>query len=271
MKRYFDNHLNITFQKDFKFLFKIINQLQGELDLRLRGSYFNLYYKGNSLAAVKPKKTGYEIVIHEKFARNVFDQDKRISTPVRSGSYFRYWVEPKLLHPFFQANHLKKLGSNIKNVNYSEEIMFEQMLITDNMNNNDLIIIDRQITEKLLKNRLDLLALQNVGGNQFRFLVLEVKLGNNAELRDKVGTQLGGYISHIDKHFDAWKLNYEKVYQQLKQTGIYPKWPHSNIEIIKPVEGWVVVGHYSGIAQGAIKNLKSVYPNIIVKQLVNAL
>lgn len=269
MKRYIDNKLWDQILKDFQFLFKIINQLQGEFDLRLRGSYFNLYYKGNSLAAVKPQKNGYEIVIHEKFARDVFDQDKRIATPVRSGSYFRYWIEPKLLHPFFQANHLKKLGSNIKKVNYSEEIMFEQMLITDNMNNQEIIIIDRQVTETALKNRLDLLALINVGGNTFRFLVLEVKLGNNKELREKVGYQLNSYITHIEKHFDTWKQNYEMVYQQLKQTGIYPRWVHDQIEIIKPVDGWVVVGHYTGIANSAIVMLKNKCPGIVVKQFWN--
>ncbi len=269
MKRHLTNLLNQKFQKDFKFLFKLIKQLQGELDLRLRGTYFNIYYKGNSMAAVRFKNDRYEIKIHEKFARDVFDKDKRIATPERSGSYFRYLIESKLLHPFFQAKHLKKLGANIKKVNYGEEIMFEQMLITDNMDNQEIIIIDRQVTETALKNRLDLLALINVRENKFRFLVLEVKLGNNKELEGKVGTQLNGYINHIENHFDTWKHNYEMVYQQLKQTGIYIKWVHDQIEIVKHVEGWVVVGHYSGIANHAIKKLKMNFPNIVVKQFWN--
>ena len=39
---------------DFKFLFEIIEDkdFRGELDLALRDNYFNLYYKGNSLAKV---------------------------------------------------------------------------------------------------------------------------------------------------------------------------------------------------------------------------
>jgi len=47
----------------------------------------------------------------------------------------------------FQKKYLDKLFSNIKEVNYSEEITFEQMLITDNSDRSDLIIIDRQVTE----------------------------------------------------------------------------------------------------------------------------
>ena len=269
MKRYLTNSLKQKFQKDFQFLFKRIKQLQGELDLRLRGAYFNIYYKGNSMAAVRLNNDRYEIKIHEKFAKDVFVVDKRIATPVRSGNYLRYLIKPRLLHPFFQAKYLKKFGANIKKVNYGEEIMFEQMLITDNMDNQEIIIIDRQVTETALTNRLDLLALKNVEGNKFRFLVLEVKLGSNKELEEKVGTQLNGYITHIENHFDTWKHNYEMVYQQLKQTGIYSKWFHDQIEIVKPVEGWVVVGHYSGLANQAIKKLKMNYPNIVVKQFWN--
>lgn len=272
MKRYLTNLSNSRFQKDFKFLFKIINQSQGELDLRLRDNFFNLYYKGNSVAAVSFKKNGYEISIHEKFATNVFDQDKRITIQKQSGSYNKYMVASKMLHPFFQATHLKRLGANIKKVNYGEEIMFEQMLITDNMDNQEIIIIDRQISETALnRRRLDLLALRNVGGNKFCFLVLEVKLGNNKELEGKAGIQLNDYITHINQHFLAWKQNYENVYQQLKQTGIYPAWAHNQIDIVKPVEGWVVVGHYTGIANQAITKLTESHPNIIVKQFWNKL
>ena len=37
-----------------------------------------------------------------------------------------------LLHPLFQKKYLNEILSNIKEENYSEELAFEQILITDN-------------------------------------------------------------------------------------------------------------------------------------------
>jgi hypothetical protein len=47
--------------KDFGFLVERIHKEQGELDLRLRDNYFNLYYKGNSLAKVRVGRIPYQI------------------------------------------------------------------------------------------------------------------------------------------------------------------------------------------------------------------
>ncbi len=55
---------------DFKFLLKMIKDEDfiGELDLALRDNYFNLYYKGNSLAKIEfGKGNSYKISINEKF------------------------------------------------------------------------------------------------------------------------------------------------------------------------------------------------------------
>jgi hypothetical protein len=272
MKRHVDQLLFAQFLKDFHFLFDRIRKSNGELDLRLRGNKFNIYYKGNSLALITIKSGSYDVSIHSSFSINVFDKDARIPTPKVSGTYNHYILVHQQLHQFFQVKYLDKIASLIKSVNYGEEITFEQMLITDNLYNPDILIIDRQITETALsRRRLDLLALQHVEGNKFCFLVLEVKLGNNPELPVDAGYQLTHYIDHIKSHFLDWKTDFEKVYIQLQQTCIYPNFIQNSIEIIEPVEGRVVVGHYSGIAGVAITNLKSKFPGINVEHFTNKL
>lgn len=64
------------------------------------------------------------------------------------------------------------------------------MLITDNLDRDELILIDRQVPDTKLNRRMDLLALKQTQGSQYRFLVLEVKMGNNPELKDKVANQV---------------------------------------------------------------------------------
>ncbi|GAF88238.1 unnamed protein product, partial [marine sediment metagenome] len=197
MKRYLEQQAFDRVSRDFTFLFRAIRKSHGELDFRLRDGYFNLYYKGNSLAKVTIRKDEYLVSIHRKFAtEKVFrgdDRFKGLDEP--RGNYIEYRLNPDLLHPFFQKKHLDRLGRNIAKVKSSEEIIFEQMLITDNMEREDFFIIDRQVSETAMKRRkLDLLALRQKQNNQFHFFVIEVKLGNNPELRSEVGNQLRGYV-----------------------------------------------------------------------------
>lgn len=273
MKRYLDDGIFNKFKEDFVFLFKTIKDSDGELDLRLRDNSFNLYYKGNSLAYIEIKSKGdYRIKIHEKFVTDVFEKDNRFNQKSKKHKdYIEFLIAPKLLHPFFQKKYLKKLTENIKKVNNGEEITFEQILITDNIDREDFFIIDKQVQviETSLKGRLDLLALRQQNGNKYCFEVLEVKLGNNPELKEAVGKQLEGYIGHIKKNFNEWKKCYEKNYEQIKKTGIFNKPSYDTIEIIDKTNGKVIVGGYSIIGSKSIKELKKHFLSISVKQFLN--
>ena len=203
----FFNPINFKRMKDdFKFLLKINKDkdYRGEFDLALRENYFNLYYKGNSLAKVVFNKNDtYKITINTKFFSNTgAAKDKRFSN-VENGNYFEIVLDKKLLHPFFQKKYINQFISNIRKVNYGEEITLEQAIITDNLEREDIIIIDRQIEDKGFKKRMDLLALRQVKNNknEYSFCVIEVKLGNNSELKNKVAIQLDEYVSHINKIF----------------------------------------------------------------------
>lgn len=260
-------------KRDFVFLITAVRKSYGELDLRLRGNYFNLYYKGNSLAKVTFKKDCYEISINRKFTNGVFNDDNRFKATQRTKDYSVFRIlEPKQLPAFFQRKHLNRLCSNIKKVNYGEEIVFEQMLITDNRDRDDLIIIDRQITEtSLKKKRLDLLALRRITDGEYGFLVIEVKLGNNKELKGDVVEQLHSYIDHIksEESFSQWKECYEKVYSQMKELGLL-QGPDC-LEISRNIQGIVLVGQYSGLAKENIERLRQSHPELQIRPLVNLL
>ena len=257
---------------DFKFLLKMIKDkyYTGELDLSLRDNYFNLYYKGNSLAKVVfSKGNSYKISINEKFFSNTdADQDKRFfKTKKRKGTYFEIGLDNKLLHPFFQKKYINQFISNIREVNNGEEITFEQAIITDNLDREDIIIIDRQIKDKGFKKRMDLLALRQVekNKNEYSFCVIEVKLGNNPELEKEVAIQLDEYVSHIEKNFNDYKYCYEKQYEQKRDLGLIIGPKYNSIKIVRPVKGLIAVVGYSGIAKGQIAQLKSKYPGLDVK------
>ena len=251
--------------RDFEFLFERVRQEHGELDLRLRDNYFNVYHRGNSLAKVElgPREGPYRISISREFAEGELS-DTRFPEP--SGKGTLVWrIPPMLLHAFFQTKHIDRLKRRIAERNYGEEITFEQMLITDNMNREDFYIIDRQVIRPRADGkRVDALAIQQVepGINKYRFVVLEAKLGCNPELEYEVGPQLQSYLDDIDQHFDEFKACYERTYCQMQKTGLFRQPAFDRIEIVRPVEGWIVVGGYSGMAGPALAKLYKAWPNM---------
>jgi hypothetical protein len=267
--RYFSEENLARLQNDFKFLVKIVKSFKGELEFSIRDNYFNLYFRGNSAAKVSFEQDGkYKISMHEKFYPHSLEGDDRFSATL-SGSYRLIETTAELLHPLLQKSYLDEVYLKIKKENYSEELNFEQMLITDNSSRNDLILIDRQVTDSALQGRrIDLLALRQVKGNKYQFLVLEVKMGNNAELKNKVANQLSTYADHIRDNFSEYKACYEKQYYQKKIMGLIeiPHW--EAIEIVEDVQGMILVGGYSGIAAEQIETLKTNYPTLKIQSFI---
>ena len=267
IQRYFSDENFKRIQKDFAFLLNMIQTSYGEYDLSIRDDYFNIYYKGNSLAKVTFKKNDcYQVSIHSKFFENTSaDNQKYYKDFKKSNDYYIIDLSAKQLHPFFQKKHLTQIASKIKSVNNGEEIGFEQALITDNLNSEKVIFIDRQVTDTIMPGKLDLLALKQVEGNKYHFLISEVKLGNNAELKEDVASQLNKYINHLKQNFIDYKACYEKHYYQKKKLGLFEKPSFAQIEIEEPVEGIIIVGGYSGIAKTQIESLVKKYPNLYVR------
>lgn len=265
--RSIDDEYLERFLKDYEFLFKRIRSENGELDLRLRNNYFNLYYKGNSLAKVRVEKVPYQITVHGKFAHEGLG---KITNAKAKNPYQTYSVSPDRLRSFFSKANIRKLSAAIKSIHYSEELTLEQMLITDNLEREDFFIIDRQVQGGALGGgRIDLLALRQVPGQEtdYQFLIIEIKLGNNPELYDKVGVQLKGYREAFEANFNEFKKCYERTYIQMKQTGVFSFPAVGTIDIVRPVSACVVVFGYSGMADNALKSLLRKYPDLLVTQL----
>jgi len=268
IKRYFSENVFNSIKQDFQFLFNKIIQSGFEYDFQIRDNYFNLYYKGNSLGKVSFNKALqlYDISIHHKF---ISEKIEKRFDPKKNNDYLVFSLPKEQLRPFFSSENLLSMGQKVKEVNYQEETTFEQMLTTDNVNRKDLIIIDRQVVDKFNRTKMDILTLKQKSSDDYQFCIVEVKLGNNPELRGDVSTQLKGYIERISNHFEDYKKCYEINIMQKQSFGLVNQ--SLNVNIVPGVLGVVVVLGYSWIAQKSIKELKQKDPPIKVLHLKNSI
>ena len=269
IRRYFslDTERWNKMKKDLSPLVEHINRSGGEYSLQLREDYFNIYYQGNSLAVVRPLKNGtYEASIHRRFAEgDTLRKLERysINKPSQSagpkGNYVKFSIASADIPRFFRDSNINSLSSRIRAVHNGEEITSEQMLITDNPPSEKFIIIDRQVADHVNRAQIDLLALLRGSTDKFHFQVIELKLGRNPELYEKVGWQLNKYVNHIRKYIGDYACCYEKNYRQKKELGLFPAELPTTIEIDRnenTVEGLVVACGYSGLAHKAVQHLR---------------
>lgn len=275
IKRYLSENIFGNFKKDIAAgrnpLIDKIRNSSGELDLQFRPeNKLNIYYKGNSLAEIEVQVNNYVVKIHEKFDPiNSAGKDSAKRFPEnrfkRENNYCKIKLARDELLKFFQKKIIESLSVNIKSVNNGEEITFEQSLITDNLDCEDIIIIDRQvagggiINDKKKKGILDLLALKKTNSGKYKFVVLEVKLGNNKDLEGKVVDQIIAYMNSIRKNIKSFKKCYETNYAQKKEIGLFPDYFPDSITIDDKVDGKIVVGLYSKIGEQYIKRLTKKY------------
>lgn len=269
IRRFFSESKFNAVKNDLRFLVNAVNNSYGELDFQIRpGDKINIYYKGNSLAELSFSGGLYRVKVHSKFNLKKAvsnDPSKRFSDyefrEDKSGQYVTARVEPKLIYAFLQKKVLETLMSSIKKVNNGEEIGFEQSLITDNLNRQEYIIIDRQVGGGGIDGMLDLLALRQVAPQKYNLEAIEVKLGNNKELSKKVFTQLDDYVKAIEDNVEGFKHCYQQNYAQKKALGLFPSHWADSIEIQDNVTGKIAVGSYLQIGEKYIKDLRSNIPD----------
>lgn len=269
IKRYFSEDIFNQIKSDFGFLIAKVIQSGFEYDLQIRNNYFNLYYKGNSIGKISysTKTQLYKVKIHNKFINKKIKE--RFTR--KEGTYLIFMLRKEQLHPLFSSKNLSSMAQKVKNVKHQEETAFEQMIMTDNVKRQDLIIIDRQIVDATGRTKMDLLALTQKKDNDYQFCVIEVKLGNNPELQGAVSGQLKEYIDRISDNFEDYKKCYEKNFTQKQELGLFddPSLKSLKINIVPGVQGLVVVLGYSDIAKESIDELKKKDPTIKILHLKN--
>jgi len=253
-------------KRDFGFLPRLLKSFKGELDVELRGNRVHVYNRGNrAVEVVAAKGDTYSITLHEKFLpkkMTTFLNSRKLGWTGQEQYRTCRGIDRTLLRPALQKSHLSAVCSLIKEEGYSEELHFEQMVITDNRNP-DCFIIDRQVTDTTLKRRsMDLLALKRRADGDYRFLVLELKMGNNPELSSDVAAQLSHYVEHVRKHIEGYRACYAEVYRQKQELGLLGDITDipQTISISQDVEGAIIVAGYSEMAQVAITKLRTALP-----------
>lgn len=270
INHYLSDDVYEAVRKDFVFLIDKIIKSGFEYDLQIRDKSLNLYYKGNSLGEIS-YRTGqkdYKVSINCKFVDDsIINRFSPNGKDCIVNNYCVFSLTGKKMHSLYSEKNLSSMGRMVKEVHFQEEIVFEHMLLTDNANRDDLIIIDRQVMDSENRTRMDLLALTQKTAGKYQFCVLEVKLGNNSDLKEKVSQQLEGYVEGIKKNFPQYKECYEKNFKQKQGLGLFPS--NLKVEIVEGVLGMVVVGGYSGLAEESIAELKEKHPAIKVLHIKN--
>jgi hypothetical protein len=186
----------------------------------------------------------------------------------------RVTVDTRAAHRILQRRNVSRLMKAIRDVNHSEELTFEQILIADNPPSREFLLIDRQVTDHHMHRRLDTLGLRRLESGRYGFVVIEVKLGKNCELSEAVAEQLEHYVRHTrDEGPDAYARCYERTYTQKRRLGQIagPGMP-DEVEIDgREVEGLVVVGGNTQEAKAQAERLKASHPELRVHIFRNGL
>ncbi|MBN1180812.1 MAG: hypothetical protein JXB49_00895 [Bacteroidales bacterium] len=188
--------LNDNFVEEFKKggcyndLLKLVIQ-DADLDLQIRESRINIYYKGNSILQLKENHT---CEIHQKFTQNIpyqlqgkFDLQKYLSAL-----------------PIIKENVIAT-----KSKRPTLEIEYEQLMIRSNNNvNSDIIITDRQFADN--KSRFDLTGIYWVQprkrGQTVPLAFIEVKYGLNNDIQH--------LPSQIDRYYDTVRSKVSEIAEE---------------------------------------------------------
>ena len=255
-------------------------RFRGELAIEFRGpSELGVYDRGFRLAQVKFLADGsYRVRTHARFIRDTpLADERRYPRDLNHGSYATFEVGSDRIHRLLQANHIAAMRRRIKEITRHEEIGVSHVVASDTSVGTDVVVIDREVGDsapELRGQRLDLVALQEVDSGLYRFLAVEVKLGNNPELdivscerrgdRHAVEQSLG-YRDQIDRYFDDYAACYRVNIAQKIELGLLRNGWTTPPAIIPGAEAVLVVVGYSGIARPLLDVIQRRYSDVKVR------
>ena len=253
-------------------------QFRGDLAIEFRGpSELSVYDRGFRLAQIMFARDGsYRVGTHTSFIQKtpldgnprfpaVIDDEKKSAT---------FAVTAGGLRSLLQTTHIARMRTRIKEVRHREEIGVSHVIAADTMNGGDIVIIDREVGHSgsaLPGERLDLLALERVRADEYRFLAVEVKLGNNPELNLRAAgrnavMQVEGYRDEIDRCFDDYKECYEENVRQKIGLRLLDCWEAAPT-IVRGTNAMLVVAGYMGIAAPHLEAIEREHKDLWVKKI----
>ncbi|MRS12388.1 MAG: hypothetical protein EG823_04865 [Actinobacteria bacterium] len=264
IRRQIDSALFPPVARDLSFLMRHARESAGDFAVELRGDYLTVYYQGNIAAAVifrRPSSrarvftTPYAVDIGAAFLpkthllRHFVENDLGHALVVQG--YQRVYADAELVRAILTPAHLEELAAAIRDRAYGPEITAEQGVMAANPPRPEFLLIDRQVSDRKWRSRMDLLALRRNDENCYRFAVLELKVGANSALSGPVLAQLTDYMRHIEKCGAVYARCYETVYAQKRTLGLLPaEMPESlSIDTTRVDGAVVVVGDLSGAAE----------------------
>jgi len=280
IKRYLSAENLGRADEDLHFLFNFLDHDDFRRELAVefrRPNELSIYDRGNRLAQLTLLSNGnYRMTTNQKFVEGTPLGDNVKFPGERSRSEVSYTVPAQQLHALLQFAHIKSMRARIKHANYKEELRVAQMIAADNSTGTDVVVIDREVGDsapELPGQRLDLLALQETDPGSYRFLAIEVKLGNNPELDEEAKAksgartavdQLEGYVAQIDRYFEDYAKCYRNNVDQKLKLGLMDNWDEAP-EIMQDTRGLLAVVGYGGIAEPKLKVIAQEHPDLWIK------
>jgi hypothetical protein len=184
-----------------------------DLNLEIRDSYINIYYKGNSL--LKLAEAGfhlyYKAEIHKKFLEGI-----SVSLDFTKSSVPEFIKNIPLL-----KENISKYGQR------SLELEYEQMIIRANnfepRNNTEYFVVDRQYTLK--EGRFDLTGMYWAREGRRRkqevpVCLMEIKFALNKDIQE-IHEQLARYYEPIKKNAASIAEEMESIFRQKLELKLY--------------------------------------------------
>ncbi len=257
------------------------SRFRGELAIEFRGpSELSVYVRGLRLAQVRFCRGGtYRVTTHRRFIKGTTLEDRSRFTRADNSTdtYPAFDATRESLRVLLQTSYLAAMRSRIKGIPSKEEAGVAHFIAADTMQGTDVVVIDREVGDSAPEHRgerLDLLALQRVRSGEYRFLAIEVKLGNNPELdiatQERRGErsaveQVKGYRDHIEKYFDEYAACYTRNIAQKLELGLLKNGCEEAPTIVRGTRALLVVAGYSGIARPHLDAIAREHADLWVK------
>jgi len=194
-----------------------------DLNLEIRDSYINVYYKGNSLIKLtETPPSRYKVHIHEKFLKN-------LNLPIELSETNMHLFLSGI--PFIKENIIR-YGK------HSSEVEYEQIIIRANnfepRNNSEYFIVDRQY--EMRAGRFDLTGIfwdrnGRRKNQEVPVCLMEIKFALNPDI-NKLGEQLTRYYDSIKPHSAVIASEMQAVFRQKIELGLYNQ-PEKRLNALK--------------------------------------